>query len=169
MSPYLQSALEAIDNAAGTLPGAVIVRPAEGKWSIAQILEHLALAFTANASALEKALISGELRARKPGARQVMGRVLVLNLGYFPRVAAPERTRPTGADPEQSLPAIREALRRVDSALTAVADRFGEDVRVANHPYFAGLTVRQWRKFHWRHTCHHMSQVRRRSGPGVRA
>lgn len=169
MSPYLQAALDRIENAAGTLPAEVIVRPVEGKWSIAQILEHLVLAFAANASALEKALMSGELRARKPGVRQVMGRMLVLDLGYFPRVAAPERTLPRGTDPEQSLPAIREALIRVDSALTAAADRFGEDVRVANHPYFAGLTVRQWRKFHWRHTCHHMSQVRRRSGSGVRA
>jgi hypothetical protein len=168
MSPYLQSALDAIESAAGALPSEVLVRPAGDKWSIAQILEHLTLAFAANASALEKALASGELRARKPGVRQVLGRILVIDAGYFPRVPAPERTRPTGTTSERSLHAVREALVRLDSALTAAAARFGQDVRIANHPYFAGLTVRQWRKFHWRHTCHHMSQVRRRD-PGVRA
>ena len=174
MSPYLQSARDAIDNAAGALPIDVIARPAGGKWSIAEILEHLALAFAANARALERALASGELRARKPGVRQVLGRVLVIDVGYFPRVAAPERTRPTGTAPERSLPSVREALLQVDTALTGAATRFGDDVPVANHPYLGGLTVRQWRKFHWRHTCHHMSQIHQRcrsgvNGSGVRA
>lgn len=174
MSPYLQAARDAIENAVGPLPIEVIARPAGGKWSIAEILEHLALAFAANARALDKAVASGELRARKPGARQVMGRVIVIDVGYFPRVAAPEGTRPTGTAPERSLPSVREALVQVDTALAGAATRFGEDVRVANHPYFGGLTVRQWRKFHWRHTCHHMSQVHQRcrsgvDGPGVRA
>lgn len=168
MNAYLQSALDAIDDAAGTLPVDVIVRSAAGKWSIAEILEHLTLAFSANATAMEKALVSGELRARRPGARQVLGRVLVLDVGYFPRVPAPEMTRPAGTAPERSLPAVRDALVRVDDTLTRVAVRFGENVRVANHPYFGGLTVRQWRKFHWRHTRHHMAQIRRRA-IGVRA
>ena len=169
MSPYLQSALDEIEAAAGGLATEVIVRPAGGRWSIAEILEHLALAFAANAAALDKAVSSGQLRARKPGVRQTLGRMLVIDLGYFPRVSAPETTRPSGRSPEGSLPSVREALRQVDGALTRAADRFGEDVRVTNHPYFGGLTVRQWRKFHWRHTRHHMSQVRQRSEPGVRA
>ena len=169
MSPYLQSALDEIDAATGRLPVEVIVRPAEGKWSIAQILEHLALAFSANATALEKALASGELRARTPRVSQVLGRVLVIDFGYFPRVPAPEATRPSGIEPERSLLSVRDALLRVGSVLTRVGSRFGEAVRVANHPYFGGLTVRQWRKFHWRHTCHHTRQIRARCGAGVRA
>jgi hypothetical protein len=168
MNQYLQSALDAIDDTAGTLPVDVIVRTVQGRWSVAQILEHLSLAFGANAAALEKALASGELRARKPGLRQALGRMLVVEIGYFPRVQAPAATRPTGIAPERSLPSVRGALRRLDDTLTRVAERFGEDVRVANHPYFGGLTVRQWRKFHWRHTSHHMAQIRGRRGDGVR-
>lgn len=169
MNPYLHSALSAIDDATGTLSVDVIVRPLDGKWSIAQILEHLALAFRANATVLEKVLASGELRARKPRVRQSLGRRLVLDLGYFPRVPAPEVTRPAGLAPEQSLASVREALVRLDEVLSRAAARFGEDVRVANHPYFGGLTVRQWRKFHWRHTTHHMQQIRARGSSGVRA
>ena len=163
MNPYLQSAFDAIDTVAGKLPGEVIVRPVEGKWSIAEILEHLTLAFEANARAMDKAVASGELRARQPRLRQTLGRMLVVDAGYFPRVSAPETTRPTGIAPERSLTSVREALIRLDGALTRAAERFGEDVRVANHPYFGGLTIRQWRKFHWRHTNHHMAQVRRRA------
>jgi hypothetical protein len=48
----------------------------------------------------------------------------------------------------------------MDTALTDTEARFGASALVANHPYFAGLTVAQWRKFHWRHTCHHMRQIR---------
>jgi len=157
-------ALAAIDEAAGALDVAAIARPVSGRWSIAEILEHLTLAFKANAVALEKPLVSGELRARKPDLKQRFFRTLVIRFGYFPRVEAPEVTRPSGTiPPERSLAALRDALTTLDAMLTRVAARFGEDVPVTNHPYFAGLTVRQWRAFHCRHTLHHMQQVRERA------
>jgi hypothetical protein len=169
MHPFLQSALDEIDAAAGPLTPDGLARPVEGRWSIAEILEHLTLAFTLNRAALEKSLASGELRARRPRLTQRLGRILVIDVGYFPRVEAPEMTRPTaGISPESSLASVRDALIAVDATLTRVGARFGEAVFVANHPYFAGLTVPQWRKFHWRHTRHHMRQVRARatsSGP----
>ncbi|MCA1562000.1 MAG: DUF1569 domain-containing protein [Acidobacteria bacterium] len=165
MDAFLQSALDAIEEAAGTLDARVMARPVAGRWSIAEILEHLTLAFTANATGLEKALASGELRARTPRFRQRLARVLVVDVGFFPRVEAPEMTRPRASiPPDRALAAICDALTTLDTALTRVAARFGEAVAVSNHPYFAGLTVRQWRKFHWRHTVHHMRQVRARAG-----
>jgi hypothetical protein len=118
----------------------------------------------ANTVAFEKALASGELRARRGVLKQRLGRALVVDLGYFPRARAPEMTTPSGTIPvERSVTAIREALEKLDEALSQVAARFGDDVLVANHPYFAGMTIRQWRKFHWRHTVHHMRQVRQRA------
>jgi uncharacterized damage-inducible protein DinB len=158
----LQLARDAIDEACGRLTRETIARPVEGRWSIAQILEHLTLAFRAHAVMLEKPLASGELRARKPTLAQTVSRIAVVDLGYFPRVKAPDMTLPAGnVAPEQSVAAIRDALDLVDSALTRVASRFGETALISNHPYLAGLSVRQWRKFHWRHTIHHMAQVRR--------
>ena len=165
MDAYLRSAREAIDQAAGRLPEDVIARKPGGHWSIGEILEHLTLAFTNNAAALEKALASGELRARKPLVKQLLGRILVVDCGYFPKVTAPETSRPTGRiAPESAMTAIRAALDALDGTLTRVEQKFGADVAVSNHPYFAGMSVRQWRKFHWRHTVHHMAQVRSRSG-----
>ena len=163
MDAFLAKALGEIERSAGDLTPDVIGRPADGRWSIADILEHLTLAFTLNRTAFEKALASGEPRARRPRLVQWIGRVLVIDIGHFPRAEAPEKTWPQQSiAPERSVAAIREALLALDGTLTRVADRFGERVMVANHPYFAGLTVGQWRKFHWRHTVHHMRQVRQR-------
>ena len=163
MDTYLRSARTEIERTVGGCSPEALSRAVEGKWSAAEILEHLTLAFTANRAAMEKALASGQLKARPPALKQQLARMMVVDVGYFPRVRAPGMTVPTGAIPaDQSLTAIREALGSLDAVLSRVADRFGEGVRVANHPYFAGLTVRQWRKFHWRHTRHHMRQIRKR-------
>ena len=164
MDAYLHAALEEIERTVGPLDVATIARPVAGRWSIAEILEHLALAFTGNANTLEKALASGEARGRPPTLAQWLGRLLVIDVGYFPRAGAPERTRPRGGiPPERSLAAVRDAVTVLDATLSRASVRFGDTARVANHPYFHGLTVPQWRKFHWRHTVHHMSQVRARA------
>lgn len=165
MDAYLRQALDAIDTTVGPLDVRTIARRIEGRWSVAEILEHLTLAFTWNTGMIEKALASGEVRGRAPKIAQRLGRMLVVDLGYFPRVQAPERTRPHGSiPPERSLAAIRDALTALDAALARASARFGDAALVANHPYFEGLTVPQWRKFHWRHAVHHMRQVRARAG-----
>lgn len=162
MELYLHKALDAIERTMAPLDVAAIARPIAGRWSIAQVLEHLTLAFGANADAIEKALGSGEVRGRSPGLAQRLGRRLVIDIGYFPRVQAPERTRPIGSvPPERSVAAIRDALVRLDLALARASAQFGDRALVANHPYFQGLTVPQWRKFHWRHTVHHMRAIAR--------
>ena len=164
MDHYLAGALEAIDETAGDLPVEIIARqPTDPeRWSIAQILEHLTLAFRANRAVFEKALASGELRARRPTLKQRMLKVLVVDVGHFPRATAPELTRPSGSVPaDESVAAIRSALEALDATLTLVAARFGTAALAANHPYFGGMSVAQWRKFHWRHTLHHMKQVAR--------
>jgi hypothetical protein len=168
LDAYFHSALDAIDHVAGPLDVNTIARPVDGRWSIAEILEHLTLAFTRNAATFEKALASGELRGRPPSFKHRLIRILVVDIGYFPRAEAPEGTRPAGTVPaDRSLAALREALTTLDAALTRVQERFGDRAYVANHPYFGGLTVPQWRKFHWQHTRHHMRQVRARAGPAA--
>jgi hypothetical protein len=164
MDVFLSRALDEIQRAAGHLGPDALGRPVGPRWSIAEILEHLTLAFALNRTALEKVLASGERRVRRPGPGQWLVRTLVIDIGYFPRAPAPEMTWPHRTiPPDRSLSTIREALIALDETLARAAARFGEEAAVVNHPYFAGLTVRQWRKFHWRHTVHHMRQVRRRA------
>ena len=163
MHPLLQQALDAIEQATAGLTVEHITRPVPGKWSVAEILDHLRLAFAFSAQALERVVESGPPKVHRPRAFQWLARTLVIDVGYFPRVRAPESATPDGSvPPERILDATREALVAVDAALTTAAVRLGEDTLVLKHPYFGGLSPRQWRKFHWRHTVHHMEQVRQR-------
>jgi hypothetical protein len=164
MDPFLRRADEDIRASAGHLPIEVLARASEAGWSGLEILEHLTLAFRANAAAMRKAVESGSARGRQPSTAQALGRFLVINLGYFPRVKAPAATMPTRAiTPEQGLQAILDAITTLDQAITLAQERFGTRALVANHPYFGGLTTPQWAKFHWRHTAHHMTQLRERT------
>ena len=163
MDPFLRRADESIRASAGHLRIETLAHPSEAGWSGLDILEHLTLAFRANAAAMRKAVESGTTRGRQPSITQALGRFLVINLGYFPRVKAPEATIPTRAiAPEQALQAILDGLATLDEAMTLAHNRFGPRALVANHPYFGGLTTPQWAKFHWRHTVHHMKQLRKR-------
>lgn len=160
MNSYLRSMMDLVEAAASHLPAHMNARPSATKWSIAEILEHLTLAFAGTSAVLEKSLSSGKLHARPAKLAQRIGRWLVVDVGYFPRAKAPDLTIPTGSIAvEHCVTAIRDAITTLDDTLTRVAQRFGDDVAVANHPYFGGLSVEQWRKFHWRHTVHHMRQV----------
>jgi hypothetical protein len=167
MNSYLRRALDDIDRTVGGADVSALEQRLDGQWSVGEILEHLTLAFTANRQTLEKVLASGELRARRPRLTQRFWRTVVIELGVFPRVEAPEPTRPRGTvQADRSLVTIREALVALDATLGRVTARFGDAVPVSNHPFFAGLTARQWTRFHWRHTQHHMRQARRRlAGP----
>jgi hypothetical protein len=165
VNAYLARALDEIERTAGPLDAATIARSVDGRWSACDILEHLTLAFRVNAAAFEKALASGTLKARPPRLPQRLARVLVVDVGYFPRREAPESTRPCGSvTPEGSVAALRDALVALDGVMARLAGRFGTRTLVSNHPFFAGLTIRQWSKFHWRHTVHHMRQIRERTG-----
>ena len=164
MDPLLRRAEEDIRASAGRVPIEVLARPSESGWSGIEILEHLTLAFRANAAALRKAVQKGSARGRTPSTAQALGRFIVINLGYFPRVKAPEATIPTRTiAPEDSLQAIGDAIATLDEAIARAQERFGSRTLVANHPYFGGLTTAQWTKFHWRHTAHHMRQLRERT------
>lgn len=161
MHPHLQLADEAIAEAASSLSAAELSVGPAGKWTPAEILEHLTLAFSANAAGFAAVTSSGQPRARRPGLAEWTARQVVVGLGHFPRAEAPKQTRPSGTIAAADVcEAAREALRRLDAAAADAAARFGEETPLVNHPYFAGMSVRQWRKFHWRHTIHHMRQVR---------
>jgi hypothetical protein len=164
MHSDLAHARTAIRATTGALTVEQIAREVPGRWSIGQILEHLTLGFEVNTAALEKAVVSGSTRAKAPTLMQRLFRLVVIDFGYFPRADAPEYARPSGSvDVERIREAIDAALVRLDATLDRAAERFGEGTPLLKHPYFAAMTVRQWRRFHRRHTVHHLRQVRARA------
>jgi hypothetical protein len=160
MHPELLRAREVIEAVAGPLDVRQLTSGPAGKWSPAHILEHLTLAFRLNTRAIGKLMESGTPRTRQPGWKEWIARTLVVDLGYFPRARAPEGVVPSGSiPPPELLDALLAALSALDEALSRAETRFGLQTPIVNHPYFAALTVAQWRRFHTRHTLHHMRQI----------
>jgi len=162
MDPQLELALQAIDAATRGMSGEQLAAHPEGKWSAAEILEHLSIAFGSTARSLDKALASGKPKISPPTLYQRGAALLVANIGYFPPGRqAPEFTRPKGMEGETALRTIRENLVAMDAAITRCEERFGRGRKIATHPVLGPLSVPQWRKFHLVHTRHHMKQIDR--------
>lgn len=162
MHPDLQRALDDIDESTSGLDDSRMRRHPPGKWSSAEVLEHLTKAFTGTTYVMTRALDQGRSKARPDTFSERLGAFVVVTLGYFPAGrAAPESTLPSGQAPADARRAIRAALVELDEVCTRCVDRFGERVKVSNHPVLGAFTVRQWRRFHRIHTRRHMKQIAR--------
>ncbi len=159
MDFYLQKALDAIQRETNGMAVAQLAWHPHAKWSTAEILEHLSLGFSSTSKLMERCLQRGRAEARKATVREWVSTFAVVTLGYFPSGRqAPEWTRPRGLDAAEAVENICAALKEMDEKITAAENRLGSGV-VALHPIIGPLTARQWRKFHWEHTRHHMKQV----------
>lgn len=162
MHPFLQQARQAIEEAVHGMNREQLQRHPEGKWSTAEVLEHLSIAFGGTMRGLRRCLEAGKPGATPPSLYQRLGKLLVVDVGYFPPGRpAPEFTRPRGMDPEQVLPQLLRNLEDMDRALAECEQKFGRSLKVADHPVLGAFTVDEWRKFHLIHSRHHMKQVAR--------
>lgn len=159
---WLRRSLEAIDSATRGMTPAQLDWHPDGKWSSAQVLEHLAKAYGSTAYILEKCVAEGRTVAAPASWRQRIVTQIVVTAGYLPfGVEAPAVTRPEGLAPLEALARARASLEALDAAAEKSAARFGSRVPVANHPMLGGFSTAQWRRFHWVHTRHHMRQIAR--------
>lgn len=158
----LQKELEA------ALLGATAISHAEspeGKWSTAQILEHLFLTYKNTAKGLSKCLEKGTPLATRATATQRLATLLLLKTGYFPPGRkAPERTVPRGMAAEEVGPALFAEIQAMACKLDECERKFGAATKLLDHPVLGPLTAEQWRKFHWVHGRHHARQIRARMG-----
>ena len=160
MHTDLTQALHAIDSTTREMTPEQLSCHPEGKWSAAEILEHLSITFSSTVRVMEKCLESGETRATAPTLYHRAAAFLVTEIGYFPSGRqAPEFARPKGIAAEQAVQQIRENLAAMDTSLGRCEERFGLKVKIANHPVLGPLNLRQWRRFHLIHTRHHMKQI----------
>lgn len=149
---------------AGTTADSLTQAP-EGKWSIAQILEHLFLTYRNTTKGLNKCLEAGTPLAARATAMQRLATVFLLTTGYFPSGRkAPERTLPRGMPPSEVHPGIFAEMQAMAAQLDACERKFGANTKILDHPVIGPLTIAQWRKFHWIHGRHHAKQIRARSG-----
>ncbi len=136
-----------------------------GKWTPAQIVEHLALGLTLSAATFQTRGNHAPMSRRPRTPAEHVARFFIFGLHWFPPGRkAPERTTPA---PEISRAAAQahfvegiEAWDQVDRALLPArrADLF------VKHPRMGDLTIEEWMHFHLLHARHHARQIRQRVG-----
>lgn len=161
---YLAAADREIDDAVAAVPEADRSRrPGPGRWSVAEILEHLSVV----ESAIVRMLGQQVRAARVSGLGQervtepVVPTVTVARLlDRDAKLAASERSQPKGgigwAD-------AREAFRRARTEvveLLRAADGLALSELVIPHPLLGPLNVYQWAVFLGAHARRHAAQVR---------
>jgi hypothetical protein len=162
MDAYLQRLRDAISSATHGMTTEDLRRHPEGKWSVAQVLEHLYLSYTGTVKGFERCLEAGKPLARPPVLKDRMKTFVVTGLGHMPKGrTAPERTQPRGMPADEVTREIGPRIAAMDEVIAQCESRFGKRTRVLDHPVLGPLTARQWRKFHWVHGQHHVKQIQK--------
>jgi len=137
-----------------------LTRHPDGKWSAAEILEHLNLTYTGTVRNLERCLAAGKPGASSDRRKMRWQRFAITRLGLFPRGRkAPERVLPRGMPPQQVVAETLQNLERMDGVIRDCELRFERGKPVADHPILGPLTACEWRAFHSAHGRHHARQI----------
>jgi hypothetical protein len=160
MDSYLQRLQQTLADAIRGMTLDELTRHPEGKWSAAEVLEHLYLTYTGTRNAFERCLQAGKPLASAPSFKQRAAITLTVELGYFPRGRkAPERATPKGMPADQVAADIGPQIEAMDKIIAQCEARYGAREKVLDHPILGPLTARQWRKFQWLHGRHHAKQI----------
>jgi DinB superfamily len=160
LSPTLQTALDAIHHATNGMTAEQLAWHPEGKWSSAQILEHLALAYSRTAERMKPLLQQESPEVRNRTFREWVGGLIVLKLGRIPPGRkAPEAVSPRGMAPDQTVAFARSNLAELDTTIDRCQQRFGSAKNILVHAILGPLSTGEWRRFHSVHTLHHMRQI----------
>ena len=150
---------------ADTPRAALTVVPAPGKWSGAQIIQHLGKVEGSTAKLLEgvfSAALAAGLNA-EASTESVLGSIERFEAdgeGLRP-IVAPERLRPSDdADLDASWASLQAVRERTYRAYSTVDGRDLTAV-IAPHPLFGPLTGYEWLLFLGKHEERHLAQLNR--------
>src|SRR5215470_3277114 len=159
MDSYLERLHNAITSATQNMTIQELEQHPKGKWSTAEILEHLYLTYRGTSKGFERCWEAGKPLATALTLKQRVAIALVIDAGYFPDGRkSPERAYPKGMPADKVQAEVERQLAQMDEWITKCEARHGKRTRLVDHPIFGPLTARQWRKFHWLHGRHHVRQ-----------
>jgi hypothetical protein len=159
MDRYLEPISTVLEDAVSGMSDEQMAAARGQKWSAAQIIEHLSLAFGATAIGLERNASSDQLEVRRPTMRDRVAIFLVCRMEYIPSGRkAPEYTVPSGIPADEAWRKLRENLAAMDKAITRAEQRWGDRL-IGIHPVLGPLKADEWRKFHMVHARHHAKQI----------
>ena len=165
MDSYLQRLQGELQSAIAGATAAAVQQAPAGKWSAAQVMEHLFLTYKNTNKGIGKCLQNGRPIVTGATFRHRIGTLLVIRFGYLPGGRkAPERATPQGLQAEAVRQAIFPEIQRMESGLRECENTFGPRTKIMDHPFLGPLTAAEWRKFHWLHGRHHARQIRQRLG-----
>lgn len=160
MDSHLDRVKQAIESAIAGMNSEQLSRhPREGKWSPAEVLEHLSRTYSGTVKTMQRALENGKTEVRPATMKESVATALVVEIGHMPKGrSAPQGTVPKGVAAEQVVADIRANLGAMEGTIAECEKRFGPG-KLAMHPVLGPLSASQWRKFHWVHTRHHIKQI----------
>ena len=134
----------------------------DGKWTLAQIVEHLAIAFDLVANGFAS-LPENETKAREATPSQAVLRHALLGSGELPKgMRAPDISEPSeNPDPELVVARFRMGIERT----RALLDDWPETRQVSvfvRHPILGDLNLPEWVRFHFVHCTLHARQIEKR-------
>lgn len=133
----------------------------EGKWSTAEILDHLNLTYIGTIKNLERRIAEGKTCPEGDRRKKRWARLAVTRFGYLASGRkSPERALPRGTPAQKLTSEIMENIARLDRVIVECELRFPGGVPIAEHPVLGPLTAAEWRGFHLTHGRHHAKQVR---------
>jgi len=133
----------------------------EGKWSAAEVLEHLYLTYTGTVKGFERAMQKGHPKMTPATLRQSVGKWLVVGLGHMPEGRkAPPMATPKGLPREKVRAEIGAKIGEMDEIISRCESQIGAGKKVMEHMILGPLTAAEWRKFHLVHGLHHAKQIR---------
>lgn len=144
-------------------PAADWQRAPAGKWTSAQIVEHLALGIGTSAAKFVERRGKPAMRRRRRTPREWVASVLILGLGWFPPgFTAPDGTTPAPqVDGSAAEARFRAGLAMWETLERDLMPRRSHDLFV-KHPALGDLTMPEWVRFHRVHARHHARQIRQR-------
>jgi hypothetical protein len=165
MDFYLEQLLRELEETMTVTSSQAMDKGPAGKWTPAEIFEHLFLTYHHTNKGLVRCLEKGMPLGTRSTLRHRLSTLLVINLAYYPKGRkAPERAVPKGMSADEVRHVILPELQRMDASFAECERRFGAGVKILDHPILGPFNVGQWRKFHWVHGRHHTRQIRERLG-----
>ena len=148
----------------GADAGLMSQRPAEDKWSVAEVLDHLQMVEAGVARLIARRVT----KARQGGLRNEESTESILGSIDFMgptldngRIEAPEQVRPrSDADPGQAMAALAAAHQSLREA-AALADGLALGEIKQTHAVLGELDLYQWIVFLGRHEARHTRQIER--------
>lgn len=172
MHPHTQELLDHLDRQrevlqqtfAATPPALRQRKPAADRWSVTEILEHLAIVERRVATLLDDGLRGAEAQGPLPPDRDdrpILASIDVERVLDRERtVAAREPVQPTGKPTaEQSWQALAQSRQQLRDVLFAADGLDTRAIRAA-HPVFGELDFRQWIAVSALHEARHAAQMR---------